>query len=99
MLYLYDSFGGPLQLGVVLVSIPFIRKVVFYCVTLCQVKSDRVYNLHYISNASYILCTTQMYSIQVYTYRYPISIIELAERIKYPVSISYHHLHASISDI
>ena len=25
------------------IFIPFIRKVVFYCVTLCQVKSDRVY--------------------------------------------------------
>ena len=27
----------------VFIFIPFIRKVVFYCVTLCQVKSDRVY--------------------------------------------------------
>ena len=26
----------------VFIFIPFIRKVVFYCITLCQVKSDRV---------------------------------------------------------
>ena len=30
----------------VFIFTPFIRKAVFYCVTLCQVKSDRVYNIH-----------------------------------------------------